>query len=93
MKKKIMLHSQYYSSGNQNVSIRLVDGKVPNEGRLEVLYHGRWGTVCDDLFDTTNAKVVCRMLGYPTWVVFFLSSVLCVCVCLSVYKHVIGKSH
>lgn len=52
--------------GHQNVSIRLVDGKVPNEGRLEVLYHGRWGTVCDDLFDTTNAKVVCRMLGLPT---------------------------
>lgn len=53
-------------AGHQNVSIRLVNGKFPNEGRLEVLYHGRWGTVCDDLFDTTNAKVVCRMLGLPT---------------------------
>lgn len=84
MKKKIMLHSQYYSSGNQNVSIRLVDGKVPNEGRLEVLYHGRWGTVCDDLFDTTNAKVVCRMLGYPTWVVF-LKVLYCVCACACLY--------
>ncbi|XP_062609505.1 uncharacterized protein LOC134271297 [Saccostrea cucullata] len=53
-------------AGHQNISIRLVNGKVPNEGRVEVLYHGVWGTVCDDRFDSTNAKVVCRMLGFPT---------------------------
>ena len=44
--------------------MRLSEGKYPTEGRVEVLYKGQWGTVCDDLFDTREAAVVCRMLGY-----------------------------
>ena len=44
--------------------VRLVNGNIANEGRVEVCKDNVWGTVCSDLFSVPETKVVCRQLGY-----------------------------
>ena len=42
-------------------------GPSPYKGRVEVCVGGCWGTVCGNGFRVSDASVVCRELGYPTF--------------------------
>ena len=45
-------------------TVRLVDGSSYNEGRVEVYYNGRWGTVCNDGWNDNYVSLVCAQLGF-----------------------------
>ena len=61
------MHTATNTSSNcTNGEVRLVDGDTEYEGIIEVCYGGVWGSVCPSSWDSNNAKVVCRQLGYIT---------------------------
>ena len=41
--------------------VRLNQG---SQGTVEICVNGYWGTVCDNQWDSIDASVVCRQLGY-----------------------------
>ena len=62
-----LLHADVAGS-NQCTSgdVRLVGGSGDHEGNVQVCINETWGYVCDNSWDSVDAKVVCRQLGFST---------------------------
>ena len=45
--------------------VRLVGGLNKTEGKVEICLYGFWGIVCDNLWTVSEAKLVCKQLGFP----------------------------
>ncbi|GIL55362.1 hypothetical protein Vafri_10919 [Volvox africanus] len=52
----------------KSFQLRLVGGRAPNSGRVEMFSGSVWGTICDRTFDNAAATVACRELGYKSGV-------------------------
>ena len=46
--------------------VRLVSGRSDLEGTVQICVFGYWGTICDNSWDSRDAYVVCKQLGYST---------------------------
>lgn len=44
--------------------VYLSGGIGVHEGTINIEHNGKWGTVCDDDFGNSDAKVICRSLGF-----------------------------
>lgn len=47
------------------VKLRLSGGSNYLEGRVEVEVYGQWGTICSSSSISSEANVICHMLGFP----------------------------
>ncbi|VVC37410.1 Immunoglobulin-like fold,SRCR domain,SRCR-like domain,Lysyl oxidase [Cinara cedri] len=61
-KKKVKKHRIKDTLGF-NGELRLVGGRTPEEGRVEVKTDDGWGVICGDGFGVLEAMVVCRSAG------------------------------
>ena len=43
--------------------VRLADGEMANEGRVEYCQEGIWKILCSKIFNQDDANVLCRQLG------------------------------
>ena len=42
-------------------------GLSSTQGRVELCHNSRWGTVCDDSWGSTDARVACKQLKYSSY--------------------------
>ena len=48
----------------QTGNLRLQGSSIQGRGRVEVCIGNVWGTICDNLWNSADASVVCKQLGY-----------------------------
>ena len=45
-------------------SVRLLFGSTTRSGTVQVCVNGTWGSICDQTWDSRDATVICKQLGF-----------------------------
>jgi len=53
-----------FAGNTEDFAVRLNSSYSSDQGRLEIYYSGRWGTVCNSGFTNVSARVACARLGF-----------------------------
>lgn len=64
-----IIHSYIAPRGPDNCTdgeIRLAGEIAPTMGRVEICFGQLWGTICNRNWDSADADVVCRQLGFSS---------------------------
>ena len=48
-------------------AVRLIGGQDNLQGTIQICIGGVWGSVCDDLWGTMDANVICNQLGHSPY--------------------------
>ncbi|CAG9819265.1 unnamed protein product [Phaedon cochleariae] len=64
-KRALLIKKHLKRLKKQEGGIKLVGGRGENEGNVLILHDGTWGPICDDEWDVTEARIICKQLGYP----------------------------
>ena len=48
----------------ENGKLRLTTGLTQYEGRVEMFWNSQWRAICNEGWDVSDARVVCRQLHY-----------------------------
>ena len=62
IKIKKTTNNSFYYIGCTERDVRLVGGATYFEGRVEICLNNEWGTICGQMWNNTDAGVVCRQL-------------------------------
>ena len=76
-------HSCTHTATCSDGDLKLVGGISETEGRLEVCFGQRWGTIHGDGWTQADTQVACRQLGYSTsGMLFYLATAIRFVVCI-----------
>lgn len=46
--------------------VYLSNGRNSGQGTVNIYHDSKWGSICDDEFNTDDAKVICAMINHHT---------------------------
>ena len=61
-----MIHFTIGETCREEGQVRLMNGTMANEGRVEICMQGVWGSICRNNWNNAESAIVCEQLGFQS---------------------------